>query len=468
MAVVNNASQIKRELIAAVSRLFLKGRLEEDIHHLVYEMYPKSKASFRCCIHKDRAVVRYRLMAILGIGIEEEKDEATPLNDYAKAALARKRVTGPVLTVIDEACSSCVKVNYFVTNACRGCVARPCIMNCPKKAISIQDQHAEIDPEKCLNCGICQKACPYHAIIYVPIPCEEACPVGAIAQDAGKRERIDPEKCISCGKCVQECPFGAIMDKSQIIDLLKARAEGRKLAALVAPAVSVQFREGARKLYGALEKAGFSIIAETAAGADETAREEAEEWKAHTASGGFMTTSCCPAYTRAVDKHIPELRPHVSHTPSPMVLIARRVRKEYPGAATVFIGPCIAKKEEGLAVPEVDFVLTVEEMVSLLDAMGIKIADSNLREPDVAGSSSGQGFGAAQGVIRAIERIVPEGLKPVSVNGLSKANMKTLMNCSALESAGNFIEVMACEGGCVAGPSVLENPKVAGRKLGGE
>ncbi len=84
-------------------------------------------------------------------------------------------------------------------------------MNCPKDAIRFKKNgQAMIDHDTCVSCGICHKSCPYHAIVYIPVPCEEACPVKAISKDERGIEHIDESKCIYCGKCMNACPFGAI------------------------------------------------------------------------------------------------------------------------------------------------------------------------------------------------------------------------------------------------------------------
>ena len=85
---------------------------------------------------------------------------------------------------IDEACSSCVQINYEIINLCKGCVARGCYTNCPKNAVHFQKNgQAQIDHDACISCGICHQSCPYHAIVYIPVPCEESCPVKAISKD---------------------------------------------------------------------------------------------------------------------------------------------------------------------------------------------------------------------------------------------------------------------------------------------
>ncbi len=108
-------------------------------------VFPRHQSGLRCCVYKDRAITKYRLMAILGHAIEDENDELTPLRHYAQEALNRDEVASPILTVLDEACSACLRARHFVTNVCRGCVARPCVINCPKDAVHIVDGQAKID-----------------------------------------------------------------------------------------------------------------------------------------------------------------------------------------------------------------------------------------------------------------------------------------------------------------------------------
>lgn len=145
----------------------------------------------RCCIYKDRAILKYRCMASMGFAPEDETDELTSLKEYGERALARSEHAVNKLSVITDACSGCIRSRYLVTDACRGCFAKPCQVNCPKQAITIVNGRSTIDPDKCISCGRCQEVCPYHAVIRVPIPCEEACPVGAISKDESGKEHID-------------------------------------------------------------------------------------------------------------------------------------------------------------------------------------------------------------------------------------------------------------------------------------
>ena len=466
MNYVNNSTLIRRELIVRLAKKYFKGQLAES-DRIPVDMFPRKGTPVRCCIHKDRAVVRYRLMALMGHRVEAETDELKPLAAYAEEAINRKTVEAPILTVVDEACSSCVKTNYFVTNACQGCVARPCMLNCRKNAISMVDGHAKIDPEKCVNCGLCMKECPYHAIIYMPVPCEEACPVGAISKNEFGKEEIDFEKCTFCGKCMRECPFGAIMERSQIIDILKQLTSAQKTVAMIAPAIVGQFSASLEKIVGALKQLGFDEVVEVAYGADLTAQAETAEWQERMEKGeAFMTTSCCPAYTETVEKHIPELKPFVSETPSPMRLTAEGVKEDSPESTTVFIGPCVAKRNEALKTQAVDYVMSIEELGALFIAKDIDVQESEVETASRTGEVSGRGFPVSGGVTAAIADALPESadFKPVMFDGLDKKSLRELKRMPKT-CAGNFVECMACEGGCISGPAVISNPKLARKSL---
>ena len=165
----NGASKIKREILVRIAKLQLEGNLEEGVHYIPREMAPRNSESFRCCVYHDREVLRLRVMARLGHSVEDYDDEKK-LSEFAREALEREKPTEPMLTVLDDACNACVRAHYMVTNACQACVARPCMMNCPKNCIAITGGRAHIDPEACVNCGICMQNCPYHAIISIPVP----------------------------------------------------------------------------------------------------------------------------------------------------------------------------------------------------------------------------------------------------------------------------------------------------------
>ena len=130
MAVTNNTMILRRELLTRIIKLLHENTLEENIDRIPYQMRPKGYEEVsRCCIYKDRAMLKYRAMGVLGFGIDEEEDEMTSLAEYTRMAFQREHVSENPLSVMTDACSACVKVNYVVTNMCRGYVARPCEVN---------------------------------------------------------------------------------------------------------------------------------------------------------------------------------------------------------------------------------------------------------------------------------------------------------------------------------------------------
>ncbi|MCR4626150.1 MAG: monomeric [FeFe] hydrogenase [Treponema sp.] len=474
----NQAANIKHEILVRIAKLQFAGKLEEGVHYIAREMIPKNQKPIRCCIYHDRELIRQRVLARMGWSLETVEEDCV-LADYAKKALKREKPSWPMLTVLQEACNACVRSHFMVTNACQGCFARPCMVNCPKKAITV-DRHAHINEDLCINCGMCMQNCPYHAIIKIPVPCEEACPVGAISKDESGHESIDYDKCIFCGNCMRECPFGAMMDKSQIVDVIRHIMENkRKVVAMYAPAIASQFKADSSQLEKALKQAGFSSVLEVALGADICADKEAKEFEERMARGDkMMTTSCCSAYVRAVKIHVPDMIPCVSETRSPMHYTAEIAKKEDKDCVTVFIGPCLAKRREGFDDDLVDYVLSVEEISALFEAKEIDVAKMEkaaTSESDKAPTTSARNFAKSGGVLEAVKLRLsdPSILKPGTINGLNKTGIR-LLNTFGMMRTGkapirpdtpNLIEVMACEGGCIAGPMVISNVKQAQMQL---
>jgi [FeFe] hydrogenase (group B1/B3) len=475
MRTANNAERTRRELLIRITKGFLRGTLKDTIDRIPVDMRPREQGSTRCCVYKDRAVLKYRIMALLGFGIEDETDEARPLSDYLRDAKARERLDEDILSVLDVACSGCIETQYLVTNACRGCFARPCTLNCPRDAIQVVDGQAKIDHSKCIDCGKCTQVCPYHAIVRVPIPCEEACPVNAIHKNnATGKQYIDFNDCVSCGKCMDACPFGAILERSQIVDVLMALKEEKQVVAMVAPSIIGQFPGHLSQIAEALQKAGFFLMEEVAFGAEMTTEHEAKEFFERIEQGDhIMTSSCCPAYVETVKRHVKDLLPFVSDTPSPMGYTAAEVKKKNPDCVAVFIGPCIAKRKEAQTDENVDYVMTFEELGALFAAMEIDVAslDGIPLEREVEGYA--RGFATSCGVTSAMlkEAARTKGVDIISedetkfINGLDRKTVKQLKLYANGKLPGKFLEVMACEGGCVGGPCTLGDVRLAAKAV---
>ena len=369
---------------------------------------------------------------------------------------------------MQAACKGCKTNRIYVTDLCQGCVARPCLSTCKFGAISIVDGKSVIDDSKCKKCQMCVNACPYNAIVKITVPCEDACPVGAIKKDETGFASIDYEKCINCGRCSSSCPFGAVHEKSQIIDILKAMKSDKKVVAMIAPSIAGQFPGTIYQLKTAMIKAGFDDVYEVAQGADITANTEAKEFVERIQEEGqnFMTTSCCAGYNQLIKKHLPEIKPFVSDTKTPMYYTAEIVKKEFPEAITVFVSPCVAKRAESFENPNVDYVMNYEELGALLEAKKIQITEMDDSKYVVESSKQARNFGYTGGVAESVRASLKDDsiLNPLVINGLNKESIRQLKKCAttgACEGGCNLIEVMCCDGGCIGGNATINNPKTA-------
>lgn len=405
---------------------------------------PLDEPPVRCCIYKDRAVLAERIRLSLG-EYHGSKD---------------------TIQVVSIACDDCPKSGHTITNLCRGCLAHNCREVCPVNAIGIDEKgYAHIDKEKCIECGKCKNACKYGAIANLVRPCEKRCPVGAISMGEDGSSKIDQSKCIVCGNCVYECPFGAMNDISaieRVIEAIKYKGN-KKVYAIVAPAVATQF-PGATlgQVFNGIKELGFDEVVEVAQGADLTALTEANEL----VEKGFLTSSCCPAFVEYIKVEFPELKEHISSTPSPMTLTGKTIKAKDKDATIVFIGPCIAKKYECKIEPAneyVDKVLTFLELQALFDSKNIDL--TSLPEIEVNdGSSFGRGFAQAGGVLNAVKEALKElghedfELKAISVSGPEEIR-PLLQKVKAGVVDYNFIEGMMCAGGCVRGNGTMVNKR---------
>lgn len=463
-------SHLKREILVRLIKSFLSDNFEEKTRLIPYDMRPKGhEVPYRCCIYKERAILRDRTIAGLGFSIEDT-DESTLLSDLAENALERKEPEENPLTVLTTACKGCVPARIYVTDLCQGCVARPCVNTCKFGAISVQNGKSVIDPAKCKNCGMCAQVCPYQAIQKIIVPCENACPVGAIAKGEDGHAQIDFSKCISCGKCVSSCPFGAVHEKSQIIDVLKSIKSGKKVIAMIAPAMMGQLPCSPQQLKEAIQKLGFSEVYEVAQGADVTTKNEAKEFEERLEHGAeFMTTSCCAGYNELVEKHIPEMKPFRSDTKTPLYYTAEIVKKENPDAVTVFFSPCVAKRREALQNSNVDYVLNYEEVGAWFIALNIQVTECGESEFKTKASAEARNFCVTGGVAKAVQTLLPEELPthPVVIDGLTKQSIRDLKKYAknGMCDLGNLIEVMSCQGGCLGGNATVNAFKPAMKQV---
>ena len=428
--------QLKYQVLKEV----IKKAYEDDLINC-YKDIPKTispgpKPISRCCIYKERAKIEERITLAMG-GNKENPNS---------------------VEVIEIACDECPIGGMYVTPACRGCLVHKCVEVCPKDAIRIENHHAVIDKEKCIECGKCTTACPYSAIIKQKRPCIESCKVNAISVDEEKKAVIDNDKCISCGACVYQCPFGAISDKSlvlDVIDILKKSDNNKnyKVYAIIAPSIVGQFDNTTpEQIVTGIMKLGFHQVVEAALGADVALYHEAEEFK----EKGILTTSCCPSFVMYVEKNFPELTKYISSSVSPMVYVGQLIKKSDPTAKVVFIGPCTSKKiEYKLEKTEnaIDSVLSFEELQAFFDARNIdmeSLDETVLNNASFYGRIFAKSGGIKQGIEKVAKDLGVEDLKPVAMNGIDECKVN-LLKLKMGKSLENFFEGMACNGGCLNG-----------------
>ena len=390
--------------------------------------------------------------------------------------------------------------------------------------IQLPEDHSSpaisIDYNKCILCGDCVRVC------------NEIQGVGVL-QFAGRgpnlrietcnSKPISETQCVSCGQCSAVCTTGAITVKNEIGLAWKALHDPQKRVVFqIAPAVRVALGEAyglpagenvLDKLVTSLKIMGADEVYDTIFSADLTVWEEAEEFKARLASGEKLPlfTSCCPAWVKFVENEYPEFLGNLSTARSPMQMLGSVLKDRYKakdaedGRTTYHIAimPCTAKKMEAGreefakdGVPDVDLVLTTQEIIKMIKESGIRFQILEKEAPDLPfgmGSGAAEIFGSTGGVAEAVLRYcIPDNSKnalrviehsgvrgedPIRfatvligdrevrvgvVHGLANAR-KLLEQIKSGEVEVDIVEVMTCRTGCVGGagqPYALMGKKV--------
>lgn len=364
------------------------------------------------------------------------------------------------------------------------------------------------DPSKCIRCGRCIRACKdvqgIAALTYAGRSSD-------ITVTTAFNKPMEETDCVLCGQCSLVCPTGAIVEKDDTQKVLNALQNPQKhVIVQVAPAVRVALGDAfglepgaivTGQMVTALKLLGFDKVFDTNFGADLTIMEEGHEFLARLGKGGRlpMMTSCSPGWVNYVEKHFPDCLEHLSSAKSPMSMFgaiaktyyAQQVNIAPQDIVTVSVMPCTAKKFEAArpemgrnGVQDVDIVLTTRELIKLIKYVGLdmpKLSESSFDSPLGTGSGAGAIFGATGGVMEAALRTLYEkvtgktlekleftdvrgfdGIKETSVNlngrEIKLAIVHTLSKAKIImeqvrkgTSPYDFIEVMACPGGCVGG-----------------
>ncbi len=360
------------------------------------------------------------------------------------------------------------------------------------------------DLNKCILCGDCVRMCnEIQNVGAIDFAHRGSDMTISTAFD----QPISESPCVGCGQCAAVCPTGAIVQKNDtqsVWEVLDDR--GCKVTVQIAPAVRValgkqlDIPEGENSMgyiVAALRRLGFDEVFDTSTGADLTVLEEANELQKRLEKGADMPlmTSCCPAWVNYCEKHHPEMLENVSTCKSPMQMFAAVIKEQYNSSSRrvvhVAVMPCTAKKFEAARdefkkddVPYVDIVITTQELIQMIREAGIVFGELEPEAVDMPfGTITGAGviFGVTGGVTEAVlRRIVSDksatALREIAFKGvrgmdgvkeakiklgeaeISIAMVSGLKNASDLiarlksgESNYDFVEVMACPGGCVSG-----------------
>ena len=284
------------------------------------------------------------------------------------------------------------------------------------------------NPSICINCYKCVRHCP----------------VKSIRVHKGKPQIVSSD-CILCGSCVAVCPRRAKEDISQVPSIQRLLAEGRQVVASVdstyLPYFDVDTFQGLR---GALMELGFSDAYETAEGAQMVQRQL--EILASQAEGKPIITSGCPSIVLYAEKHYPEVLPYLAPVLSPAQAHAQALRQRCPGAAVVYIGPCVSRKEETKSFESVgaDYAITLTELEQWMHSAGVTI-DRDLPQDEPKAS---HGYVVTGGTMDGMTRLL--GLDYLFVDGLDDC-IKVLKSVVNGGLKGCFIEMAACHGNCIGG-----------------
>ena len=300
--------------------------------------------------------------------------------------------------------------------------------------------YLDFKPAICKNCYKCLRECPVKAI-----------------KVTNHQAKIIDERCILCGTCTGVCPQNAKIVHSET-DVVEKLLKGKeRVIASVAPSFVSSFKiDDFSVMQIALGKLGFSYAEETAVGANLVV----SEYKKLLTDGKYKNfiTSACPAVNNLIQEYYPKALPYLAKVDSPMIAHSKLLRRQFPDAKIVFIGPCIAKKKEAAESGIIDAVLTYEDLKTLFDKKGINLSEivklSNKKE---LSANKAKYFPISRGIIKSFDEL-PQGYESVAIDAVQKC-MDILENVDTLD--GMFLELNACDYACVKGPCSLTGAEEA-------
>ncbi len=306
-------------------------------------------------------------------------------------------------------------------------------------------------PEKCKRCYSCVRECPAKAIKVI-----------------GGQATVIEEQCIGCGNCVKVCAQKAkrIEDSTMLVRKLLAGKD--RTFACLAPSFPVAFHPThPGRIIAALRKLGFNNIWEVSFGAELISREYAKLFKDALQSGKYVISTPCPAIVSYIEKYMPSLHDALAPIVSPMIAVGRAIRKRYgPGVRIVFIGPCIAKKNEirdPYVQGTIDAVLTFEEMLAMIEEAGIDPEAEKISHFDGPPCFLGRTFPISGGLLRTTGLQADILDNDVLITEGKDRVLGVLKELAEGKSKAKLFDLLFCEG-CINGPKMPVEMSVFTRK----
>lgn len=284
------------------------------------------------------------------------------------------------------------------------------------------------------NCRNCHKCIRY-------------CPVKSIRFSAGQAHII-PEECILCGNCVVVCPQNAKQIVSELEKVQVMLRSGETVIASLAPAFAANYPGvGIEAMGEALKQLGFAGVEETALGATMVKREYDRILREE--NRDIVISSCCHAVNLLIRKYFPEQLKYLADVVTPMQAHCRDIKRRHPNAKTVFIGPCVAKKDEAVVYEGfVDAVLTFQELTEWLSRSNIALK----AERRADSQSRARFFPAAGGILKTMDRDARD-YTYMALDGVENC-IAALRDIAEGNVHRCFIEMSACTGSCLGGPAM--------------
>lgn len=281
--------------------------------------------------------------------------------------------------------------------------------------------------------------------------CIRNCPVKSIRFSAGQAHIVN-EDCILCGQCLVVCPQNAKEIVSDVEKVKTMIASGATVIASVAPSFAANYSGvGIEDMEKALQKLGFASTEETALGATLVKQEYDKMLKEK--KKDIVISSCCHSVNLLIQKHYPEALPYLADILSPMQAHCTEIKQKNPEAKTVFIGPCISKKDEAARYGSiVDAVLTFEELSQWLSEANISLEKTRKSNP----KSRARYFPTTGGILKTM-LCDCEDYTYLAIDGVENC-IRALEDILEGKLSNCFVEMSACVGSCIGGP-VMEKTR---------